>query len=340
MITAAIAAASFLLQQQPTKSCPIGLALGIGNGQGEEAFMGALREQIRLGVPQLNISIKWQDLENDQPFSLKPVQDQLGLAKFIGADVHVTFTGINTSTKSMPPDLGTLPLGDAQLQRRWEEALLKVVKALPPNVKSLALGNEVDVYFNDHKDEIPAWNDMMKTSRALLRGAGFTAPIGVITTYDGAKRHPELVKQLQQPWDVYMTTYYPLDQSFTALPISEVPSHFKTIDTLAGNKPIYFTEFGCPASEVNKSSEDIQAAFVDAAFTEIKKRPNIKLASYFLQADFSDQMVDVFEYYYKIKDDRFRAYLSSLGLRRADGKPRKALSSFKKNLSAWLTEIE
>ncbi len=340
MFSSAIAAATILLHQQPTKTCPIGLAVGIGNGQGEEAFLGALREQIRLGVPQINISVKWQDLENQEPFNLKMVQDQLGLAKFIGADVHVTFTAINTSTKSMPADLGTLPLGNAQTQKRWEEALLKVVSILPKNIKSIALGNEVDVYFNEHKDELPAWNDMMKTSRALLRGAGVTAPIGVITTYDGAKRHPELVKQLQAPWDIYMTTYYPLDQSFSVLPISEVPSHFKTLDSLAGNKPLYITEFGCPASEVNKSSEDIQAAFVDAAFAEIKKRPNIKLASYFLQADFSDQMVDVFEYYYKIKDDRFRAYLSTLGLKNGDGKPRKAHKHFKKNLNDWLQELE
>jgi hypothetical protein len=137
-----------------------------------------------------------------------------------------------------------------------------------------------------------------------------------------------------------MTTYYPLDQNFSVIPISEVPSHFKTLDSFAGNKPIYLTEFGCPASEVNGSSEDTQAAFVDAAFAEIKKRPNIKLASYFLQADFSNQMVDIFEYYYKIKDDKFRAYLSSLGLRTADGKPRKALKSFKKNLGTWLAESE
>lgn len=340
MFSTAFAAAAILFNQQPVKTCPIGLALGVGNGAGEEAFLGAVREQIKLGVPQINISIKWQDLEHEEPFNLKMVQDQLGLAKFIGADIHVTFTGINTSTKSMPADLGTLPLGNPQIQKRWEEALLKVAQVLPKNIKSLALGNEVDVYFNEHKDELPAWNDMMKTSRALLRGAGFTAPIGVITTYDGAKRHPELVKQLQQPWEVFMTTYYPMDQAFSVLPMSEVPAHFKTIDTLAGNRPIYMTEFGCPASEVNKSSEAIQAEFVDAAFAEIKKRPNIKLASYFLQADFSDQMVDVFEYYYKIKDDRFRAYLSSLGLRSADGKPRKALKNFRTNLSAWLTELE
>lgn len=340
MFTAALAAATLFLQPQQAPNCPIGLALGTGNGQGEEAFLGAIREQIRLGVPQINLSIKWQDLENDQPFSLKPVQDQLGLAKFVGADIHVTFTGINTSTKSMPPDLGTLPLGNPQLQKRWEDALLKVAQILPKNIKSLALGNEVDVYFKDHKDEIPAWNEMMRTSRALLRGAGVTAPIGVITTFDGAKRNPELVRQLQQPWEVFMTTYYPLDQAFAVLPISQVPSHFDDLEALAGKKAMYITEFGCPASEINKSSEDIQAAFVDAAFLQIKKRPNIKLASYFIQADFSTEMVDMFEYYYKIKDDRFRAYLSTLGLRAADGKPRKALKHFKKNLSDWLAEVE
>ena len=340
MFTSTFALAAVLLNQQPTKTCPIGLALGIGNGKGEEAFLGALREQIRLGVPQINISIKWQDLENEQPFNLKPIQDQLGIAKFTGADVHVTFTGINTTTRSMPPDLSILPLANANLQRRWEDTLLKVIQVLPKNIKSLALGNEIDVYFNDHKDEIPAWNEMMKTSRALLRGAGVTAPIGVITTFDGARRHPDLVKQLQAPWDVFMTTYYPLDQSFSVLPISEVPSHFKTMDNLAGNKPVFITEFGCPASELNKSSEETQASFVDAAFTEIKKRPNIKLASYFIQADFSDQMVEMYEYIYKIKDERFRAYLSTLGLHTAEGKPRKALKNFKTNLAAWLSELE
>ncbi len=327
-----------LLNLQEPKPCPIGLAVGTGNLQGEEAFLGAIREQIRLGVQQVNVSIKWQDLENGMPFTLKPLQDQLGLAKFVGADLHVTFTGINTNVRSMPPDLATLPLNHPRLQQKWEDALMQVAKALPKNVKSISLGNEVDIYFQSHKDEIPAWNDLMKTSRALLRGAGITCPVGVITTFDGARRHPELVKQLQAPWSVFMTTYYPLNEGFEVLPVSDVPKHFAAMDTLAGGKDMYITEFGCPAGTANKSSEDVQADFVAASFAELRKRPNVKLASYFLQADFSNQLVDIFEVYYQLKDDKFRSYLSTLGLRDGEFKPRKAHAVFRKQLSSWLNE--
>ena len=105
---------------------------------------------------------------------------------------------------------------------------------------------------------------------------------------------------------------------------------------MSGSKPLILTELGCPSGELNKSSEDTQVDFVKAVFGQLEKHSSqISFASYFQQGDFPKTYVDLYEQYYQLRDDRFRSYLSSLGLKKNDGKPKKAFAEFKKLLRAW-----
>jgi hypothetical protein len=323
-----------LLGQASTPQCKISLSVMPRYPLSEEAYLDAIREQIQLGVTATYPNIKWSDLEGGQ--GLKPLQDQIGVSKFIGGDAVFCLKPIDTSNKSVPASLQTLPFDDPKVQEAWEEAVLEVAKALPKSVKVIALGNEVDVYFDEHPKELPAYLNMVKSAKTLLRGAGIKTPVGVITTFDGLVRRPELVKQIHSNFDVVMMTYYPMNSAFEVLPMASVPSHFERMLGMAGTKPLVLTELGCPAGTLNKSSEDIQADFIAQCFKQLKQNQSrISFANFFIQSDFGDPVVDMLETYYRLKDDRFRSYLATLGLSKSDGTRRKAFGEFKRQMRAW-----
>jgi hypothetical protein len=302
----------------------------------EESYIAAIRDEIRLGIDSCYVNVKWSDLEGDQPFNAKPLLDQFGVTKLLGGDIVLCIKPIDTSVKSVPTALMGRKFDDAQLMNQWESMLQKVVPLLPKNIKAISFGNEVDVYLGNHPEEVAGYLNLVKTSRTFLRGAGLKAPVGVITTFDGLQRRPELVKQIQSNFDVTMMTYYPLNQNFEVLPMSDVTKHFDSMMSVAGSKPLMLTEVGCPSGEANKSSEDTQVEFVKTVFSELGKHSaQISFASYFQQGNFPNQFVDLYEQYYQLKDDRFRSYLSSLGLKGTDGKPKKAYFEFRKQMRLW-----
>jgi hypothetical protein len=314
----------------------IALSLTPSEPVSEESFLAGIRDEIHLGVEACYVNIKWSDLEGEQAFNAKALQDQLGIAKLLGGEVVLCIKLIDTSVKCVPIALATQAFDSAQMVSQWESMLQKVVPLLPKNVKAIALGNEVDVYLGNHPDEVSAYLNLVKSTKTFLRGAGLNIPVGVVTTFDGLQRRAALVKQIQSNFDVTMMTYYPVDQKFEILSMSQVGSNFDQMLAVAGSKPLMLTEVGCPSGELNKSSEDIQTEFVKTVFGQLEKHAaQISFASYFQQGDFPTQFVDMFEQYYQLKDDRFRSYLSSLGLKKTDGKPKKAYAEFKKQIRAW-----
>ena len=302
----------------------------------EESFLSSIRDEIRLAVSASYVNVKWSDLENETAFNPKALNDQLGIAKLLGGDIVVCIKPIDTSVKSVPVALQGKPFDDPQMIHQWETMLQQVIPLLPKNVKAISLGNEVDVYLGNHPDEIAGYLNLVKSTRTFLRGAGLKIPIGVITSFDGLQRKPELIKQIQANFDVTMMTYYPMGPTFEVLPTGAISSHFDSMLAVAGSKPFMLTEIGCPAGEPNKSSEDIQSDFVKSVFGQLEKHSaNVTFANFFLQGDYHPLMVDMFEQYYQLKDEKFRSFLSTLGLKRANGKPRKAYFEFKKQLRAW-----
>ena len=335
MFSVAVATLLFANQQVSSKT-QIALSMTPSEPLSEDSYIAAIRDEIRLGVSSAYINVKWSDLENEQAFNPKALQDQLGVLKLLGGDCVVCIKPIDTTVKCVPIALVNRKFDDPQMINQWELMLQMVLPLLPKNVKAISLGNEVDVYLGNHPDEVAGYLNLVKSSRTFLRGAGLKTPVGVITTFDGLQRRPELVKQIQSNFDVTMMTYYPVDQKFEVMPMEDVGKHFDSMLAVSGSKPLFLTEIGCPSGELNKSSEDKQVEFVRAMFSQLEKHSaNISFASYFQQGDFPTQFVDLYEQYYQVKDDRFRSYLSSLGLKKNDGKPKKAYGEFKKLLRSW-----
>lgn len=302
----------------------------------EDTLFGAIRQQLKMGVEGSALSVKWQDFSAD---NMKGLNDVLGVGKILGGDSILVIKTVDTNNRAVPQALTNLNFEDPVFVKQWEDMILLLSKNLPPNIKAIALGNEADVYFRDHPAETNAYLELMKSARSILKGAGVKAPIGIVTTYEGLQKDKALATKLQKGWDIVFMTYYPMNNQFEVLPPTETGKHLDEMIAFAGNRPLLLTEVGYPSSELNKSSEEKQAAFVKEFFTQLSSRSNkIPFANYFIQADFDGILLDFLESQYRMNDERFRAFLSSTGLTKSDGTKKKSYFEFKKMIRELETD--
>lgn len=315
---------------QTASPCKVSMSLSPVEPLTEASFISAVREQVRLGIESNTISVKWSEISSQ---NLKPLADQLGICQLIGGDVVFVLKPIDTSNRTTPESLQNIRFDSPELISQWEDTLLAVAKALPKSTKVIAIGNEVDVYLSEHPEQVDGFLNLIKQSRALLKGAGIQASLGTVTTFEGLRKRPELVKKIQSSFEVVMMTYYPINDSFQVLPAETVPSHFDQMVKFADNRPLILTEMGYPSGSANGSSEDAQAEFVKQVFISLKKHEKrIPYANYFNQTDWGNTFLDFFETYYQLKDERFRSFLGTLGLTKTDGTRKKSFAEFKRQI--------
>ncbi|MCW5941710.1 MAG: hypothetical protein KIS66_05735 [Fimbriimonadaceae bacterium] len=309
----------------------LGLTMGIKDTMQESDFIDSLRELIRLEVDGAQLSHGWNDLEPAPgQFAWKTMEDEAGWLRLLGAEAIATVKTLDTIKRVLPSDLGTLAWDDPKLLARWKAFLDAYVRKLPPGVRWLSLGNEVDGYLAVHPDEVGAYLRFLETGRSTVKAARPDLKVGVTLMRDGLVKRADVVKRLAPFGDVSVFTYYPMADDMSPLPASETPGHFTAMLAAANGRPLVLQEIGLPSSPVVGSSEAIQAEFVRGVFAELDKhQKEIPLACFFLQLDIGPKLLDKLETYYGVSNERFRAFLGSLGLRTADGKPKAAHRVFR-----------
>ncbi len=303
----------------------LGLALNVPAGGGADAFLSAMRQQIRLGLDGGTISVKWDEVASG---GTKSVTDGVGGAAFMGQKVLLTIATIDTVRRRLPSALMSSAWDDPGLETQFDSFLGRIAPMVKDKVAWISLGNEVNPYLAAHPDEVTPYLKFLAHSRdtvhRLLPGVG----VGVTLTCMDAIGQPQLAERLQEGMDVSVFTYYPLIGFKVPAPL-QTDRHFSFMTGLAGSKPLLLQEIGCPAAEEAGSSEALQAQFVDQVFEQLDiHAARIPLAAFFMQCDFSKQTVHDMTSYYGVDQAPFAAFLGSLGLRDQAGKPRKAWSEF------------
>lgn len=327
----AILACALSLSQNPTPQ-RYGVTFSIPQNPTEETYLSALRDQIRCGVTGSAITFKWKETElSPGEFADKAVEDMTGITKFLDSDVFILFSTVDTNQKITPSDLASKPFDDPEMLKRFREYLMHFVPKLPKKTTWVSLGNEVNIYFSSHPDEVAAYKKFLAEGRQVVKAIRPDLKVGVTLTYGDSKLNPALSQSLSEGMDVFPITYYPLD-AFKVQPVSVVPSDLDAMVKMAGGRPVVLQEMGYPASPICGSSEEKQADFINTIMDELPKRSGIVFASYFMQFDFWPDQVTIFKAYYGIDKPEFGAYLGSLGLKDSTGKPRKAWASFVKKM--------
>lgn len=296
-------------------------------------FMEAINLSTALGSKSFVISKRWNELEPQvDQFELDKLRDDLKLGYDRGWDMYLEIQPINTVKREMPAELQTADWTDPRVIVQLDKTLKKL-KEFPTmgSVRHLLIGNEVDVYFAAHPDELDDYLMFYESAAELIRKTFPDATPGITVTFDGTRDPVRLamIQKIIQKVPVVSFTYYPV-LDLVAQPVDQVPAHLDKMIQLAGDKPIILQEVGFPSSPAVQSSEAMQAAFFTTFLTEIQKRPQFKMASIFLLHDLGENYCNTFDQYYGFSQastalrQQFHAFLCSLGLRNVDGTPKPA----------------
>ncbi len=313
----------------------IGVSTNLPEGAKPDLLGYEILDTRKCGVNFIYLSFKWSDVE---AVAAKPNLDNyrrfLEALSPYGFKFLITIQTIDTNNKTLPADLMNVPFDSPEMISRFDTLLNDLVKIVPDNVKWVSLGNEVDVYLRQHPYEISPFMRFMRQATNTMHRLNSKLQVGVTCTYSGASADPSLFDQINRYSDFVSLTYYPLNPDFTVRPISDIPNDFRNMTKLAGKKRIILQEAGYPASPLLHSSDEKQAEFVNSIFTCAKRYTSEFIGvNFFLLYDFGDTLTNSLLKYYRIPDPRFRAYLATLGLHKADGAPRKAWLRFKKGYS-------
>lgn len=297
----------------------------------EQDVLDAIDMAIDAGTTGAMLTYTWSEIEpTPQRYNLGPLQESIKFFTARGLHIYLGIHVINTVKRETPSDLLTVPFDAPQMRTRFRALLDRIQPLVTTNVRYLTIGNEVDVYLEAQPAEWGPYQTFYEDGLAYAHQKMPGVLVGVTATYGGASGPSQTeMARLNTKSDVVSYTYYPLDSDFQVHSPRAPLTDFPNMLTLAGGKPVVLQEVGFPSDPLNASSEAIEAQFVTNALASWQAAGRrMPFLNYFLQHDLDSDTCDLLLRYYGLPDPAFKAYLCSLGLRRADGSPKPAWDSF------------
>jgi len=277
----------------------------------------------------------WIDVEPARgDYDLADLDERLGEMVADGLAPMVTIAAVDVSGTEFPEWLGGFDPDDAA------DAYVAMIEAALPTLRDhdvwlLAIANEPPL-----DDDGIDRDDFAEFVAAVELGAQELAPELAITfTFAGPDPFIDdaAIDRMIAAVDAFSVNHYCMESDLLVRPLGEATERIDAFVDRAGDLPVVFQEFGCPAGEANGSSDADQLAWFETAFDHIDANPQVRAAFVFEFLDWSDE---TFELDYGgvvgvLEDEvgadfveRFRAWLLTSGLVRSDGTTRPAYDLF------------
>lgn len=282
------------------------------------------------------VAYPWNALEPKSGVSnLQEVKNTLdylgnkrGLTLLLGIQV------INTTAKAVPGDLASAPFDSQQTKARFHGLIDRLKGTLNGHVKYLSIGNEVDMYLSQHGGEWAAYKSFYQDALAYTRSALPGVKVGVTATFAGAGGNSQAnVSDLNKTSDILVLTYYPLGGGYRPQAPSTGGQDLAKMVSMAQGRQIVLQEVGYPTSSQLGSSEQNQAAFIASALKAWQAvGGSIPFLNIYELHDVAPDTCNQLAGSYGLGNDAsFKAYLCTLGLRKADGTPKAGWQSLVDN---------
>jgi hypothetical protein len=296
------------------------------NESGQQAFALVLGG----GAGFVHLPPTWTEIEPQQgQYRWDAVDFRASVAYQNGLPINLNFRVVDTNHRSMPSAYASWAFDDQRLADRLIAALQALAPRTQGQVRWIAIGNEIDVYFGTRQSEIAAYAALVKrvlpTVRGLFRDAQFTVNFtyGGLGTIDRFREITDLA-------DCISFTYYPLNPDFTMRSPAAILDDLPRMVAAANTKSVILQEVGYPSSERLNSSTAKQAEFVTNVFEALlRQKGRVVGATFLFLSDLPTSTVDeLVKYYDQPNVENFRAYLATLGLRTQGGTPKPAWDAF------------
>jgi hypothetical protein len=304
-------------------------------GYNPRSVQARFRQARDAGVDLIYISPKWNEIETGrEKYMLDDIEYRIGEAvqENLPAILHIRV--IDTNQRAMPGDLMGKPFDADETGVRFDRLLDAILPRLEGRVKYFLVGNEIDVYFNQHSGEVQAFAKLVARATAHIRAKVPDAQIGVSTTFDSIEDRG--LRPILDQTTFFALTYYPMSTDFVVRDPSTVDADFPRILAAAGSKQIFLQEVGYPTSANNGSSEEKQAELISRVLDRVAGDPGRFIGVNFtFMSDFSDALVKSFSAYYRMPGaDRFATFLKTLGMFDDQGRPKKAWPVFENKVKS------
>lgn len=299
-------------------------------GYADEAKLKRASIARQAGASFLYYAPKWDELEpKEGKFNFAELDHKVAVAKANNWPISLNLRVVDTNNRSMPASAQKRKFDDERNVKQFRNLLAEIAPRFDGRVRWLQIGNEVNEYFKNHRNELESYRrfleQVLPDTKRLFPAAAFS----VNFTFFAAPTLKEY-QDLLSLCDFVSFTYYPLAADLTFRPPSEASADFDLMLRAAGSKPVFLQEIGYSSAERLHSSEEQQAQFIRTAFQLLRQHRDRIFAAHFVwMSDLPNSVVESFTKYYKMgNSENFKAYLGSLGYFDKQGKPKKAWQAF------------
>jgi hypothetical protein len=283
-----------------------------------------------VGLQATNLSLHWDELEPfpgqyTSPNNILQIADEFFPPQAVAVSLMVGF--IDTNNLRLPSYLAGKFFDDPEVIDRFKRLLDYVFSEIPNlELTSLSIGNEIDSSLGTDEKAWQQYTTFFREVSAYAKTKRPNLVVGSKLGFGGLTTSAhKLSAHIIRASDAVMLTYYPLNADFTVRHPEVVETDFAKLVALFRDKPIYILEAGYPSSPLLNSSENKQERFVHEIFRAWDTYADkIKLLDFLWLHDIAPAQVEELGRYYGLNDEKFLAYLATLGLRSFDGKDKRA----------------
>ncbi|MDD5171516.1 MAG: hypothetical protein PHF60_00590 [Candidatus ainarchaeum sp.] len=178
----------------------------------------------------------------------------------------VVMEAIHTTVLAPYPE-GFMSLDSPGFKEAYAERSVEFVERYHPDY--YFVGNEVDVYLSPHRDQVPAFKELLRYTREKVHAASPSTKVGFTVTYHDALRNnaTDIIETLAEDADLIGYTSYGYGEPFRFDNVSAGAAYIRDIRNLVPGKPYAIVETGWSSSSMLGSSEDKQAEFAGEFFS-------------------------------------------------------------------------
>lgn len=305
--------------------------LGIAVAPSSQDYLAAVDDARAAGMRIFEIPQQWRESGNPTNTQLLRLFNQ-ELPKR-GLRVVLTMNPLDTMENQIPDDLRSKRYDDPEFIKRYCRFVDDTLAALPKvQLVSISVGNEVDLLLGNHADRWNQYANFFRQAKAHLKKRRPNVPVGVKFTYNGFKKHPKLVAAIAADCDRVMINYYPIDEN-KVRPPSLVHRELSGLARAFPGKRIQLTEVGYPDSLSLGSSPELQADFVSKVFAAWDALPQIELVNFVWLNEMTPSAAAQLKRTFG-EEASLVYFLTSLGLRTHQGKPKPSFLRLQKEVEA------
>jgi len=229
---------------------------------GDAAFLSqACREARSLGAGVISWYFFWGGLEDDWTVAdcVMECLSHEGKAVVVMNVIHTNVLG------KYPPEFDSFV--DPGFKEEFAQFSIDFVTRYQPDY--YFIGGEVDIYLNMHRDEIPAFQEVLGHAYREIKKASPETQVGLVVTYHYARDFGalDIIQMLAPECDIIGYTVHPYEGDFLYGNVSRGLEYLNEVADVVPDKPYAIIETGWSSSELLDSNEDKQVEFVRDFFT-------------------------------------------------------------------------